>query len=257
MKTLLSLFDLSGEWSDPFAAGGWDVIQWDWELSKEMDIMNLGSAETLLTELDWQIDGILAACPCTDFASSGSRWFVQKDLSGITDYSVSLVMQTLNIIDLFRPTDPDFYAEGGTFFWAIENPVGRIGSLCRLGKPAITFHPWEFAGWIEIDDSKRHHLDAIRQKKGIGVTKEEADLILECGAYTKRTCLWGEFNTSLIRKPIAPVMGNSWGTPLMRLGGKSGKTKEVRSRTPAGFAKAFFEANQHYKPTEQGQLFYH
>lgn len=30
----------------------------------------------------------------------------------------------------------------------------------------------------------------------------------------------------------------------MKLGGKSERTKELRSMTPLGFAKAFFEANQ-------------
>jgi hypothetical protein len=38
MKTLLSLFDYSGTWSEPFAAAGWDVIQWDIKLDAFMDI---------------------------------------------------------------------------------------------------------------------------------------------------------------------------------------------------------------------------
>jgi len=58
--------------------------------------------------------------------------------------------------------------------------------------------------------------------------------------YTKRTCLWGQF-TEPIKNPVEPTDGSK----LWRMyGGKSAKTKEMRSITPPGFAKAFFEANQ-------------
>ena len=57
--------------------------------------------------------------------------------------------------------------------------------------------------------------------------------------YTKRTLLWGKFNEP-IKNPIEPIRPS----PLhQNLGGKSNRTKELRSITPPGFAKAFFEAN--------------
>lgn len=58
--------------------------------------------------------------------------------------------------------------------------------------------------------------------------------------YTKRTCLWGEFKKPKVT-PVEPTEGSK----LWRcLGGASEKTKEIRSVTPAGFARAFFEANR-------------
>ena len=58
--------------------------------------------------------------------------------------------------------------------------------------------------------------------------------------YTKKTCLWGEF-TEPIKTPVEPTEGSK----LWKMyGGKSAHTKEMRSITPAGFAQAFFKANQ-------------
>lgn len=50
----------------------------------------------------------------------------------------------------------------------------------------------------------------------------------------------GKFNKDLPRNEVQPDP-NSW---IMKLGGKSERTKELRSMTPPGFAKAFFEANK-------------
>jgi len=59
--------------------------------------------------------------------------------------------------------------------------------------------------------------------------------------YTKKTALYGNFNTHLKRTPVKPVEGSK----MHRLyGGKSEKTKAARSITPEGFARAFFEANK-------------
>jgi len=58
--------------------------------------------------------------------------------------------------------------------------------------------------------------------------------------YSKKTLLWGDFNIP-IKKPVANTEGSKlWA----KYGGKSDKTKELRSITPVGFANAFFLANQ-------------
>lgn len=92
-------------------------------------------------------------------------------------------------------------------FWALENPVGKLKNW--IGESIFRFDPWEFGD----------------------------------GTF-KKTALWGNFN-----KPIQTVFEKPERipysqTPIGRLGGKSAKTKELRSITPQGFAKAFFKANQ-------------
>jgi hypothetical protein len=55
--------------------------------------------------------------------------------------------------------------------------------------------------------------------------------------YTKLTCLWGEFNTP-VRTPVPATEGSK----MHRLG-PSPDRAALRSVTPMGFARAFFEAN--------------
>lgn len=63
-----------------------------------------------------------------------------------------------------------------------------------------------------------------------------------------------DFNRKLIKKPIPDVKGAPSGTVLQRAGGKSAKTKEFRSNTPAGFAQAFYQAQT--DPTWKAQWYH-
>ena len=242
MKTLLSLFDYSGTWSEPFYQGVWNVINWDIKLSELMDINDIDLVETAL-DLFEDVDGILAAVPCTDFSSSGAQYWKQKDMDGRTQAAMKLVNKVECLVDLFTPTDPDYE---GTFFWSLENPVGRLGKLFpHFGKPYY-FNPCDFAGHLNLSDSDHNELDRIRRKDGDNVTREEVQFIIDCEAYTKKTCLWGDFSRNLEKRPIEPVKACKQGSPLQIFGGKSEKTKEARSNTPLGFSRAFYMANDDY-----------
>jgi len=86
-------------------------------------------------------------------------------------------------------------------FWALENPTGRL--IHYLGKPTFTFNPCDYGD-----------------------------------PYTKRTCLWGEFNIPK-KNPVDPINKN-----FIHYIGPGPNRQKKRSITPSGFAKAFFEANQ-------------
>lgn len=85
-------------------------------------------------------------------------------------------------------------------WWVLENPVGKL--VHYLGPPRLTFQPNEYG-----ED------------------------------YTKRTCLWGEFNTP-VRSPAAATAGSK----MHRLPPSEDRTA-LRSATPELFARAFYEAN--------------
>ena len=86
-------------------------------------------------------------------------------------------------------------------FWCLENPVGRLSRF--LGKPRMTFNPCDYGD-----------------------------------PWTKRTCLWGEFNPPL-KHPVEPEpRSRIW----MMSPGPERSAK--RSITPPGFARAFYEANR-------------
>ena len=141
MKTLLSLFDYTGNWSRPFFEAGWNVILWDIKHNPDyfatFKDIHEASADFFYEHIFdnyGTVDGILAAVPCTDFAVSGARWFAKKDTNGDTAKSVEIVWQTLRIIDLCQPD-----------FWVIENPISRIHTLVpEVGKPKMYFNPCDF-----------------------------------------------------------------------------------------------------------------
>jgi site-specific DNA-cytosine methylase len=129
---VLSFFDLSGEWSLPWEQAGYQVWRFDIQRDPRAGI-NPGDVNNFSTDFfgDWfgdfegkDIHAILAANPCTDFASSGARHFAAKDKDGRTVAIVKLVQQTLAAIEYFKPA-----------VWALENPVGasRSWAVCRPG----------------------------------------------------------------------------------------------------------------------------
>jgi len=245
MKRLLSLFDHSGSWSSPFWNAGWDVITWD--IQHGQDIHHFDSMETTLDTVGF-CDGIMAACPCTHFTKTSAWMWSTYDKDGRTRASMELVEQTLKLVDAFTATDPDYYLEGGTFFWVLENPPGRINRLFPdLGK-GMFFHPFEYAGHLPLTDQDHNELDRIRMKDGKGVTYDEVMFVMDCNAYKKQTGLWGDFNPDLKKAPIDPVRCSPQGSPIMALGSKSKDVKNIRSKTPLGFAQAFFEANKEHSP---------
>ena len=208
-KTILSLFDYSGNWIQPYREAGYNVIQVD--IKHGIDVFELFEDITYQSvDYNATVYGILAAPPCTDFAASGAKWFIEKNIkpaeyhsdstslefNNTVDYSIGLILCTLEIIGLLKPR-----------FWAIENPVGRLNSLVPEIAP---FGPWYF------------------QPNDYG------------DPYTKKTGLWGVFNKP-IQNPVLPLFGSEMWS---RYGGKSDKTKIARGTTPRGFAMAFFNANQ-------------
>jgi len=248
MNTLLSLFDYTGNWAGHYTDAGWDVYMVDVKHENDplawlTDVYDFDSCE-FMNELGVFPDGILCAPPCTDFASSGARWWSQKDKSKATDKSLDLIIQTLEMIDYYKPD-----------FWVLENPVGRLNKLIpedhgsfwggvKLGRPQY-FNPCDYAGYLDLTSDDLMYLDDIDKKNGKNITYNEWEHIIKCNAYTKKTGLWGEFNMPE-KKPIKPVKagGQTIGySAFNRLGGKSDKTKELRSMTPDGFSKAFYQAN--------------
>ncbi len=86
-------------------------------------------------------------------------------------------------------------------FWCLENPVGRLVNY--LGKPKMYFNPCDYGD-----------------------------------PYTKKTCLWGNFNIP-VKNPVEPIGKN----PIHYM--PPSKVRAVlRSITPPGFAQAFYEANK-------------
>jgi len=160
---------------------------------------------------DEPIYGILAAPPCTHFSVSGAQYWKEKDADGRTFEDVTILTACLHIIAMAKPN-----------FWVIENPVGRMRKL--LGDPDFIFNPCDFGD-----------------------------------PWTKKTYLWGNFNEPT-KNPISPsgqwtgranengivdhldkFPAYNW---IMKLSPSNKDRQALRSVTPPGFSKAFYEANK-------------
>jgi hypothetical protein len=184
-KTIISLFDYSGAWSQPYRDAGYDVIQVDIKHGKDI---------RLAYHMDKEVQGILMAPPCTAFAVSGAQYWKKKDEDGRTLEGIALVDASLRFVAIYSPT-----------WWVLENPVGRLRRW--LGPPTLMFNPCDYGD-----------------------------------PYTKKTLLWGKFSIPKQNKGEAQRVCTQ-GSWIQKLGGSSERTKELRSMTPPGFAKAFFDAN--------------
>lgn len=209
-KIILDLCGGTGAWSKPYKDAGYEVVNVtlpEWDVRTFQTIRN--------------IYGILAAPPCTMFSFTRTKAIKPRDL----EEGMETVRACLNIIwSVMEVKQETRFKKCPLEFWALENPYH--GFLKKfLGKPAFTFDPWEFGD-----------------------------------GYQKRTALWGHFNEPK-KSPIpmtddikAHVKGNR---VLNTTKFDMLKTKDIapeeygklsrqerRAITPAGFAKAFFEANK-------------
>lgn len=208
-KLLISLYDHSGNASRPYEENGWTVIRVD--IKNGIDVMTFDYLQVLRNHTKFsdvmpQV-GIIAMIPCTAYALCGNRHKKTENRKQIFQVSQNLVAKTKEIIDFFDRI-------GILQFWQVENPMSDIHTHnAWLGKPRQKFDPCDFAGYDPEPMNSR---------------------------YNKKTWLWGKFNL-MTNKRIEPIEKHNprW----KNLGGKSERTKELRSITPLGFAYAFYEAN--------------
>lgn len=161
MKPLIiSLCDLTGNWPKFYRESGeYDVISIDLQTGTDV----------LTYEPPRRPYGVLAAPPCTYFASSGARWFndpIRRPPEGMEN-AKAVVRACLRIGRMAEK------------FYAIENPVGIIlREVPEIGPVKHRFDPCAYSGHVDGEVP-----------------------------YTKLTCLYGNFNTRLpinYKEPTGP-----------------------------------------------------
>jgi hypothetical protein len=218
-RLIISLFDYSTAWPRPYIKAGYPTMCWDYK--KEGCILT--GFSSLHMDIEIAIEdgyvpwGLMAAPCCTHLTKAGAQFWPDKDNTpapepygpdwSLTDYATALV----DVVMIYKDLYP-------WKWWVFENPPGRLEKLVPHAAKyrAMSFDPCDFGD-----------------------------------PYIKKTILWGEFNTDLVKKPVEPKIvmqsskGRTWRSSEMmaKTGGKSDKTKTIRSNTPKGFANAFFYAN--------------
>ena len=234
---VISLYDFTGEALKPWADAGYTCyafdIQHDWFESttvysekhvdgsieyRHADLHRISTFKNLMEEFGDNGDLVvfgMAFPVCTDMAVSGAAHFKRK-----------------------AERDPDFqlkavnHAKWCSYFfddlgipYFIENPVSVLASKWR--NPDYRFQPYEYGEYL--DDNEAVH-------------PRWPDYIADRDAYTKKTCLWTGGGFRMPAK-IPTCKPTGYSTQHLKLGGKSQRTKDIRSATPRGFAKAVYEAN--------------
>lgn len=232
-KIILDLCGGTGSWARPWKEAGFKVIT---ITLPEYNVLRYEMNDGLITfeRNDYDdmlpiyvpirgIYGILAAPPCTMFSFARTNAKTPRDLKK----GMECVRACLDIIWRIKEIKQETGKKTLPLkFWALENPYhGFLPHF--LGKPAFTFDPWEFGD-----------------------------------GYQKRTALWGHFIDP--KKSPVPMTDEAkakakTNSHLHTLGVKFDylKSKDIhpeafgkfdrqtrRSITPAGFAKAFYEANK-------------
>lgn len=234
-KLLFSIFDHSGNSCEPYRNDpNWTVVQID--IKHGIDVLTWDYVAEFRKHFgpmrDMPMVGLILMPPCTDYALSGARHFARKDADGTTAKSQLLVAKCKEIIDYFENL-------GILEFWQLENPMSRIHTLNPwLGAPVLKFDPNDFAGYLPIDNAEYFY--SLRNTDMCDASKDDLQAVLDASLYYKKTWLWGRFNI-----PPRAHKGVVWtDNPGWKLyGGKSERTKELRSITPKGFCQAFYKAN--------------
>lgn len=117
---VLDLCGGTGSWSRPYAEAGYPVEVVDLNRAHDVRLLESGKLP--------EVRGVLAAPPCTMFASSGARW---KRSAAEMKEALAIVDACLRIIFAANP-----------MWWALENPVGKLTRW--LGKPKMYFNPCDY-----------------------------------------------------------------------------------------------------------------
>lgn len=207
MKKLAAIFlyDKTGIAAQPWADAGiecWCVdVQHSIRRDRKVGNINFvwGDARSWRPPSDLNIVFVGSMSPCTDVTVAGARDFEKKGGIMLRD-----------AIEMFEAGRQAAAWSGAPYF--CENPVGVLSSLPHIGKPDFYFHPSDYAGYADNQDSE---------------------------AYTKKTCLWtGNGFVMPVKKPVDAVLGSKmWLMP------PSADRADLRSATPQGFSRAVFEAN--------------
>lgn len=229
-NTVLSLYDHTAIAVRPWAEAGFTCHCYDIQHDPAGRVERLPSGGEIhyhhldlwveanvkgLVRFRGQVAFMFAFPVCTDLAVSGRATFAAKAAAD-PDFQVRAAAHAMWCGDL---------GDALGCPWMAENPVSRLATLWR--KPDYRFDPYQYGGWIPAGEADH---------------PTWPEIIPPRDAYTKKTCLWtGEGFVMPPKRRVKPVSPGY--SPMCRLSGNDPETKNVRSATPRGFARAVFEVN--------------
>ena len=220
-KTIIALCDYTGIMAQPWIEAGHRAVLVDPQHGETLTLGKVTYLACTVLEALPKLHKIIASGdvafvaafpPCTDLAVSGAAHFEAKIAADKhVQTRAALVAEQCRVVGALS---------GAPYF--VENPVSVLSSI--FGPPDWVFDPYLFGGYLPEDDVHPRYPDYIAPRD----------------AYPKKTCLWS--GNGFMLPPLRPVTPQTgYSTQHLKLGGKSLKTKNIRSATPRGFARAVFE----------------
>ncbi len=191
-------------------------------LNIDLSLWGSGYVRSRLRALDMALPSLVVSfAPCTDLAVSGAAHFARKRKANPNFQTEAVRMARL--------------AEQFGCPYMVENPVSVLATMWR--KPDMYWHPYDFAYLCPE-----------------GPHPEFPDVIPEKDLYPKKTGMWCGNGFAMPLKVALPasVEVTKDFPGHTKLGGKSARTKYIRSLTPRGFAEAVYEANKDHILSCQG-----
>lgn len=218
-KIILDLCGGTGAWSKPYKDAGYtvelitlprnDVTRVEFgDHAMHFERMDLYYYDDL-TVLYKDVYGILAAPPCTEFSLAKNGAPTPRDLNA----GMAIVRPIMEIIWRCQ-------LYGNLKFLALENPVGLLRRF--LGRPKYSYRHWQFGDpQVKPTDIWGYFKEPTQSVKQMpeGITKRYSS---------------GKVNTLAWAPPKPP----DW------LDASNLTRADLRAITPAGFAQAFYKANQ-------------
>jgi len=208
-RLILSLCDYSGVWSRPYVEAGYRVVRVD---------LDYHYGTVVVHPRLFHVGGRIGQNDFDDFLLRFEPWGVLAAPPCTTFcrpgaqhwFKMDFNGQTAKDVATFRACRR--ICQQAKAWWALENPPGRHKDVMpELGKPAWQFQPWEFGD-----------------------------------PWSKQTYIWGTARKPEVTAPVEPepTRRTPNGKTQGRIAFMSSTAKRAREQTPAGFAKAFFEANR-------------
>jgi len=125
MKKILVACECSGIVRDAFAAIGWDAWSCDLKPSETPGNHYQGDMFDILG-CGWDL--VIAHPPCTHLSVSGNRWYAGTQAR----------------LDAVKFVERIWDFDGYRGSLVIENPVGVLSTMSKLGKASQYIQPWQF-----------------------------------------------------------------------------------------------------------------
>lgn len=228
-KRAVFLYDRTGIMAKPWLDAGYECWLFDGQhqsgIHRDGNLVKVGvwfDPGKIIEHAKMILSAVKSACfvfgfpECTDLTVAGAKHFKKKFSENplFQEYAIALC-------DLVRVVGNLFSCPYG-----FENPKWNVLST-KYRKFDFSFDPCDFGGYLPIDDAHPLYPEVYPGRD----------------AYNKGTAIWIGNGFKIPRtKRIEPEFKENPG--WKKCGGKSLKTKNIRSATPRGFARATFEANK-------------